>query len=427
MASTHHPGWLDRQFPALRSRDYALLFTNSMFSAGANWALLLGRGWLVFALTQSSSAVGIVTFAGMAPYLFASPFAGALADRIDRRRLALIAVTIGFSGTMGLVVVTGLGVVQVWHVGVFAFIGGIARAVQQPAEQAMIPNLVPQPHLLNAVALSNISQHGSRMAGPLIGGLLLTQVGANAVFVLSAAFFVASFGALSAIRYRSGRDEGISLASFRRLLGEMGDGANYIAADRRLALVIMLVVFHCALTMGFDSLMPQLATEVGGGPSLYSGVLFGLGFGAVCGTLTIARLRTDEGTGRSLLVVGIGSSLAMFVLGVAQTPAMVIIGAVFAGATQASFMAITASQAQSLVRDDIRGRVMSIYAMLAAGHMAFVNLGFGAAEHIIGLRVLLIVPSVIWLLVLLGAMVMLTDVRRLLWRGNFAPLSEVTA
>ena len=134
MAPTRDLGWLDRQFPALRSRDYALLFANSMCSAGANWALLLGRGWLVFALTQSSSAVGIVTFAGMAPFLFASPFAGALADRIDRRRLALIAVTIGFSGTIGLVVVTGLGVVQVWHVGVFAFIGGIASAVQQPAE-----------------------------------------------------------------------------------------------------------------------------------------------------------------------------------------------------------------------------------------------------------------------------------------------------
>ena len=302
----------------------------------------------------------------------------------------------------------------------FAFIGGIARAVQQPAEQAMIPNLVPQPQLINAVALSNISQHGSRMAGPLIGDLLLTQVGANAVFALSAGFYVLSFCALWGISYRSGRDEGISLASFRRLLGEMGDGANYIAADRRLALVIMLVVFHCALTMGFDSLMPQLATEVGGGPSLYSGILFGLGFGAVCGTLTIARLRTDEGTGRSLLVVGIGSSIAMFVLGLAQTPAMVIGGAVLAGATQASFMAITASQAQSLVRDDIRGRVMSIYAMLAAGHMAFVNLGLGAAESVIGLRVLLIVPSAIWLLVLLGAMLVLSDVRRLMWRGNFA-------
>ena len=77
-------GWLDAQFPALRSRDYALLFTNSMFSAGANWALLLGRGWLVFEITGSSTAVGLVTFAGMAPFLFASPVAGALADRIDQ-------------------------------------------------------------------------------------------------------------------------------------------------------------------------------------------------------------------------------------------------------------------------------------------------------------------------------------------------------
>ena len=414
-------GWLNGQFPALRSRDYALLFANSMCSAGANWALLLGRGWLVFDLTHSSSAVGIVTFAGMAPFLFASPIAGALADRIDRRRLALIAVTIGLSGTLGLVAVTALGVVQVWHVVVLGLVGGIARAAQTPAEQAMLPNLVPPEHLLNAVALSNIAQHGSRMAGPVLGGLLLTTLGPGSVFMLSAVFFIASFGALCAIRYRSGRDEGVSMASLRRLFGEMGDGANYIAADRRLALVIMLVVFHCALTMGFDSLMPQLAADVGGGARTYSAILFGLGFGAVCGTLTVARLDSSEAQGRALLVTGVGSGLAMVVLALGQTPVAVVLGAILAGGTQASFMALTASQAQSLVRDDIRGRVMSIYVMLAAGHMAFVNLGFGAAEHLIGLRVLLIVPALIWIAVLLGAMAVLGDVRALMWRGRFTP------
>ena len=418
-------GWLDAQFPALRSRDYALLFTNSMFSAGANWALLLGRGWLVFEITGSSTAVGLVTFAGMAPFLFASPVAGALADRIDRRRLALIGVTIGLVGTIGLVLVTALGVVQVWQVVVLALLGGVARAVQTPAEQAMLPNLVPPAHLLNAIALSNISQHGSRMAGPLIGGLLLTTLGPSAVFALSAGFFVASFAALWAIDYRSGRSEGVSVESLRRLGREMGDGVNYIGADRRLALVIMLVVFHCALTMGFDSLMPQLAVDVGGGAQGYSAILFGLGFGSVIGTLAIARLRADGSEGRSLLVAGVGSALAMFMLGTAQSQTTVFIGAVLAGATQASFMALTASQAQALVRDDIRGRVMSIYVMLAAGHMAFLNLGFGAAEDIIGLRVLLIVPAAIWLVVLLGAIVLLGDVRHLMWRGRFPAPPEV--
>lgn len=415
--------WLDAQFPALRSRDYALLFANSMCSAGANWALLLGRGWLVFSLTHSSTAVGIVTFAGMAPFLFAAPLAGALADRIDRRRLALIAVAIGLGGTLGLVAVTALGIVQVWHVVLFAFVGGIARAAQTPAEQAMLPNLVPAAHLLNAVALSNISQHGSRMAGPVFGGLLLAALGPGAVFVLASAFFAASLAALWAIRYRSGRNEGVSMASLRRLAGEMAEGANYIGADRRVALIIMLVVFHCALTMGFDSLMPQLAASVGGGPRTYSAILFGLGFGAVCGTLGVARLHSEQAQGRALLVTGIGSGVSMAFLGLGQTPVAVVLGAMLAGGTQASFMALTASHAQLLVRDDIRGRVMSIYVMLAAGHMAFVNLGVGAAEHLIGLRILLVVPGLIWLLVLAGALVALGDVRRLMWRGRFAAVA----
>src|SRR3990172_4772135 len=127
-AATRSAGFLSRQFPALRSRDYALLFVNSLFAAGANWALLLGRGWLTFDLTRSSLAVGVVTFAGMAPYLFASPVAGALADRVDRRALALAAVYISLAGTAGLAIVTLAGVVQVWQVVVFALLGGIARA-----------------------------------------------------------------------------------------------------------------------------------------------------------------------------------------------------------------------------------------------------------------------------------------------------------
>src|SRR3990167_8398589 len=95
---------LARQFPSLRSRDYSLLFTNSVFAAGANWALLLARGWLVFKLTGSSLAVGVVTFAGMAPFLFASPIAGALADRVDRRAIALVAAYISLAGTIGLAI-----------------------------------------------------------------------------------------------------------------------------------------------------------------------------------------------------------------------------------------------------------------------------------------------------------------------------------
>src|SRR5690606_29761805 len=119
---------ITRNFPSLASRDYAMLFVGTMFSAGAHWALLLARAWLVYEeLTdKSSAAVGLVTFAGMAPFLFAAPIAGALADRLDRRSLSLAAGYISLAGTLGLALVTLLDVVTVWQVVVFALLGGVA-------------------------------------------------------------------------------------------------------------------------------------------------------------------------------------------------------------------------------------------------------------------------------------------------------------
>lgn len=410
---------LVREFPALASRDFSLLFGNSMFSAAANWALLLARGWLVFDLTKSSSAVGLVTFAGMAPFIFASPISGVLADRMDRRSLSLWSGLVAFLGTVGLAVVTLAGFVEVWHVVVFALLGGIARAVQTPAQQAMIPALVEKDQLLSGMALSSVSVHGSRLAGPLLGGILLEVWGAGSVFVLSAGLYLGGAFCLWRMRYRNTAPPGTQRLSVGRLLSEMGEGARYIGHDRRVGLVVMLVVFHCALTMAFDSLIPELSHDLGGGGRLYSALLMGLGAGAITGTIAIAKLPTLAAQGNALALTGAVSGLAMLILGVAPSPWIAVAGAAVAGGAQASYMALSATFVQDMTPDALRGRVMSLYIMLAAGHMAFVNLAMGALADIVGVRVLLVVPGLLWTAVFVAGIFALGDLRQLLRRGTF--------
>lgn len=410
---------LVREFPALASRDFSLLFGNSMFSAAANWALLLARGWLVFDLTKSSTAVGVVTFAGMAPFIFASPISGVLADRMDRRSLSLWSGLIAFLGTVGLAIVTLGGFVEVWHVVVFALLGGIARAVQTPAQQAMIPALVEKDQLLSGMALSGVSVHGSRLAGPLVGGVLLEVWGAGSVFVLSAALYFGGAVCLWAMRYRNSAPPGMGRLSVARLLAEMGEGARYIEQDRRVALVIGLVVFHCALTMAFDSLIPELSHDLGGGGPLYSALLMGLGAGAITGTIGIAKIPTLARQGHALAVCGAVSGLSMLTLGFATSPWVAVAGAVVAGGAQASYMALSATFVQDMTPDTLRGRVMSLYVMLAAGHMAFVNLGMGALADVVGVRILLVVPGLLWTAVFLAGVFALGDLRELLRSGTF--------
>jgi MFS family permease len=168
-------------------------------------------------------------------------------------------------------------------------------------------------------------------------------------------------------------------------------------------------------------MMPTLSTAVGGADRTFSAILVGVGAGAIVGTITVSMLGSNAALGRALAIVGVGSGLAMVVIGFATTPVMAVTGGMLAGGTRASYMALSATFVQRIVPDELRGRVMALYVMLAAGHMAFVNLGFGLLADGIGVRVLLIVPGLIWIAAFLAAAALLPEVRTLLRSGDFRP------
>ena len=175
------------RFPAMQSWDFRRLFVNGFFTTGSRWTQVLARGWLVHELSDgSTNAVGWVTFASFIPFVVVGPFAGAIADRFDRRRLLIAGTIFGLIGAIALAIITIADVVQVWHVITLAFATGAAQAATVPTRQALIANVVPSEHLLNAVALGGISRHGSRVVGPLFGAALLSTLGAGSVFVFSA-------------------------------------------------------------------------------------------------------------------------------------------------------------------------------------------------------------------------------------------------
>lgn len=422
------------RFPALESRDYRRLFLNTVFASGSRWALMLARGWLVFDLTDSSAAVGLVTFAGMSPFLFAGPIGGALADRLDRRRLAIFSAAAGMVFSLVLAGLVLSGVVQVWHVVALAVIQGTTMALVAPAQQALLPNLVRSEHLLSAVALSGIAMHGSKIVGPLLGGVLLANAGAGYVFLLSAALLLVSVAALRSIEWRPERGAAPPVAgrstparAIGALASDVGVGMRHVWGDRRPRLVIGLVVFHCGFTMAFDSMLPRLARDVGGGSETYSALLMGIGTGAIVGTAGLATLRTEAARGPALAATGIGSGLAMLVLGTATVPAMAVSGAFLAGLTQATYMAVSQTLLQQITPDALRGRVMSLFFMLAAGHMAFINLGFGRLADDVGVGPLMIVSGLLWIAIFAAASVSLPDLRHLFRRGSFIADGAVAA
>ena len=420
---------ITERHPSLLYADFRRVFWNAFFASASFWTMLLARGWLVYELTGQGLWVGLVTFAGMIQMTVFGPIGGALADRADRRLMAIGADSVGIFAAIALAAITFAGWVEPWHVLVFAIIGGLGRAFGTPAEQAIIPNVVPQEHLLNAVALSGITRHGSRIAGPLIGGALLTTLGAGSVFVLSGAFLVLAVYQLVRLEYRSpprpSSAEGVSAVA--GVYRDMLDGVRYVERDPRVLIMLVLVGFHCGATMAFDSMMPTLATIVGGADATYSGIIVGIGAGSIIGTLIVSMLQSDAAMGRMFFIIGVGSGLSMFVIGFATTPYLAVTGGVLAGATQASYMAMAATFVQRITPDEFRGRVMSLYVVLAAGHMAFVNFGFGWLSDGIGVRLLLIVPGVAWTVGFIAASMLLPEVRALVRTGNFRERPEPVA
>src|SRR5581483_8159435 len=177
-------GALGRYLAALEFRDYRRLWSANLAAQAAAWALIVTRGWLVYDMTDSSMAVGLVTFAAMAPLLLVPPFAGVLADRVDRRSLLAWTYAINLFHNLLLAFLALSGQLAEWHILLLSLVNGAARAAQTSTSQALAANLVPRHRLLNALSLSSATQHGSRLVGPGLVAPLLALLGAPAAFLL---------------------------------------------------------------------------------------------------------------------------------------------------------------------------------------------------------------------------------------------------
>jgi MFS family permease len=368
------------------------------------WTLLVGRGWLAYELSGSSTWVGLVTFAGFLPFILA-PFGGVLADSSDRRKLAAFSTAISFLLTLLLAVLELSDRLTLSYLVLLTFVMSLPRAAELPARQSLIPNVVPRNDLLNALSLSSVATFGTRAAGPALVIPLIETIAPGGVFLLSAAFYGLSTALILSVETRSvgGASAG------RAMMSEIGEGLSYIISTRPIAVLMLLVAFHCSLTMAFDSLLPVFAVQrlMSHGAS-FSALAMGVGAGALVGTLAISGLRGTKEKGQALLVTGVlsgitpmGMALPMELMNV--TNAVLLTAAM--GATQGAFMALAGAMVQDVAPDGLRGRVSSIYLLFAGGLMAWVNLLNGALADVWEVPYLFIVPALIYLGLLAAMMI----------------------
>jgi MFS family permease len=353
---------LGHTFDSLRIRNYRLYFVGQVVSVSGSWMQRVAQAWLVYHLSGSGLALGVVTGLQFLPVLVAGAWGGVLADRFDKRRLLLLTQTAMGLLALALGLLTISGLVQLWMVYLLALALGVVTASDNPARQAFVMELVGRSHVMNAVSLNSAVFTLARIVGPAVAGLLINAVGTGWCFLVNALSFGGVLVALAAMR----RQELLPWEPSDRSRGGVLEGLRYAwsSLDLRVPLLLMAVVGTLALN--FSVILPLMASQTFHGDAGTYGLLFStLGVGSLLGALITAGRREPS---RRLLLLSL-LAFGLFMLAAAVAPSLWLELAMLVplGVAAVIFQATSNSTLQVNTDPALRGRVMALYSVVFMG------------------------------------------------------------
>lgn len=362
------------KFTALQSREYRLFFFGQMISLSGTWMQSVAQGWLVYSLTKSPFYLGLVAAFGSLPILLFSLFGGIVADRIKKRNLLLLTQALSIIPALSLGILIDLNLVSVWQVIIFATFLGTVNAFDIPARQAFIIELVGEKGLMNAIALNSAVFHGARLIGPVMAGMAIAYLGLPACFYLNALSFTAIIIALSKMRVKSNTKE-----QTKGFLRDLSEGIKFVTSKPDIYRIILLIAVFSLVGLPYVALLPVFAVEVlKAGPQGFGFLVGATGGGAFLAGLFLAYKGDVENKLRLMSLSCLCFSIFLLVFSVSRSVYLSIFALLFIGWGAVSFFATANSFVQLSVSDNLRGRVISVY--------AFVFLGFAPiGNYLIGI------------------------------------------
>ncbi len=350
-----------RSFAALSIRNYRLYFAGQLTSLVGNWMQIVAELWLILELTGSGTAVGIATALQFLGIMVFGIFGGALADRFDKRRLLILTQALMAAPALALFLLALGGGIQIWIVYVLIAVRGLVLAVDNPARQSFVIEIVGSSHLVNAVGLNGVLVHSARIVGPALAGGLIALWGVTPVFAINVATFAAMVVAL--MRMHTGK---LQPRPPRRDSYRIGEALSYIAATPQLRVPLILMAVLGTLGFNFPVIMPLLARfSFGGEVSAYSLLMIAMGVGAIAGAL-VTSSRREVGPG--LITAGAsGFAVAGALATIAPTLPLEMAALVLLGAASVTFAASINAGLQLAAEPSMRGRVMAVYSVVFIG------------------------------------------------------------
>ncbi len=369
------------RFVALQHRNFTLLWSGLLVSNVGTWMQNVAVAWLISELTNKSPLwLGLLGLSFGLPMSVLPLFSGAIIDRVHRIKLLYVTQTGSMVIAFVLAVLTWLHVVTVWHLLVATFLGATLLAFDNPARQALVPDLVPSRDLLNALSLNSATYNGAALVGPAIAGAVLGPFGAVPIFAFNGTSFLAVLFALLAMRGVRTHSGGKRVS----LRESVGAGFSF-AWHNRLVFVLLAVSGLTAIFgRSYQALLPDFANIWRAGVQGYGLLLAAAGAGAIVGAFGLAYVREVRRQTTVMFVAGVvfTASIAAFALSPAFLPAVALM--FVAGVSVTVFGTIIATFIQVQTPNELRGRVMSFYAITLIGLPSLGALGVGGVAEILG-------------------------------------------
>jgi len=380
-------------FRALNYPNYRKYFLGQIASLVGTWMQQVALGWLVYRLTGSAFLLGIAAFAGQVPSFILAPFAGIAADRYDRYKILIITQSLFMVQALVLAALVLLNIAGVTTIIILSLIQGVIMAFDAPARHAFVVRIVDRKDDIgNAIALNSTTFHASRLVGPPLAGFIIAVSNEGICFLINGLSYIMVITALLMIKVEPHEHQN----SHKSAMRDIKDGFLYVFRSVPIKAILMMVAFASVIGMPYAVLMPVMARDVLHGASQTFGLLMGgAGLGALTGALYLASRKNARGLFRNLSIAPLIFGLGIIGFSISRSVELSLILLVTSGFGMMTIMASSNTIIQSVVDENMRGRVMSLYTFSFMGLTPFGNLVMGSAAQKIGTPATLFISGIL--------------------------------
>jgi MFS family permease len=377
---------------ALRSPNYRLFFAGQLVSLIGTWMTRIAMSWLVYRLTGSAALLGVVGFASQIPAFLLGPIAGVWIDRWDRHRTVIWTQVLSMVQSLALAVLALAHIITVWEIVVLALMQGLVNAIDMPARQAFVIEMVDhREDLGNAIALNSSMVNGARLVGPAIAGVVVAAVGEGYCFLADGISYIAVIVSLLMMHIA------VRPAPKQRrpVLPEIREGWRYVADSVPIRSILINLSLISLFGMPYATLMPIFASVVlKGGAHTLGFLMASSGVGALAGALSLAARKSVLGLGKRIVITTALFGAALIAFSFSRVLWISMLALPLAGFGMMQQMASSNTILQTIVEDEKRGRVMAFYSMAFQGMAPFGSLLAGSVAARLGAPITVLISGI---------------------------------